>query len=288
MPKIRSVTMFLSGAITSLVLNTYANSPGFSDIAQNQVAHFATALRIVKEEEQSAYTNQLSAIPDIIDCKQLTWLNKCDFVNSYYKQHPGSTVRIHDKHGFEHTFAPGTPSSFISLSMNPSIATARKHLDEFGIQKKYIDASQKIAAREIFSRGGLTGDLDGARSNTPMDIPTKGVNYYLMVDTESPYDAQIDHLVSLKIRHPDASITVYLAKGKDENFVSDVQKRGLKSRELKASERKRIQSMVSSYPTIWIDYGAPNTAPKRNELTRLHSVEMLERATLALVYSAKG
>jgi hypothetical protein len=127
-----------------------------STLAQDlDPASLAKAIQLAEEEE-------LSHIPDLIDCQRVSWMENCKAINKQAKKHPTMPIRLHDKNGHEWNFAPGTPSAMIyhQLEMTPESARALvEYLEKSFSLNKRAASTYKTA---LYEKGGMTSvnDLD--------------------------------------------------------------------------------------------------------------------------------
>lgn len=218
-------------------------------------------------------------IPNTLRCEDLSWLEKCDDLNTYYKRHPTANIRLKDKWGYDHSFIAGTPNTMISLQMNPSKETAFNHLHQRDHEDKFVKAAHRFGAEALFSKKASSLSTTGTAN---LALPVNELSVQALVSSEEDYSPLVHQLQALHKKHPDLNISIHLADGSSRNFVNDMTKKGFKASIISSTQQSEFKKKNSSIPAIWINHTGINGEKSRNIITRSFTAESLERAAFAL------
>lgn len=229
-----------------LIISLFLSSNSYSQRLWSNKQEMKEFVSILAEQQLKAEMKLYRSLPDIIDCKKLSYLekNQCDNINFIMKRNsPYTTLRSND--GTIVNIPPGTDPVNIQYVLDQSIDNAllSQSKSKIVFEKNELSKQHNIIAKSVLS--------DIKVNNTPLiDVSSVRISALLDKNLETTTNTLIA-LKSIKEKIPNINIKIFYRDLDIKTIEGFDNRYGLKGRLMTISEITKMSK--KEYPVLLID-----------------------------------
>ncbi len=278
------ITAFIAGAAVMNIPTVLSSA----DNGEQLIARaLASAIDAVNAAERKREQEELSKLPNILDCQNMQWMQNCSEINKQAKQNPTAPLRVTNPNGVEFNFVPGTPSAVIKLQLEQTPEAAAEMVTYMDTTWGEYKKAANLYQQAMWRRGPLENILGLQRAqdleNQIKQFDTANLAVSVFVHSQcGACDVQLTALSQLQKRYPKLSIRVFQVDEDKAAYKRKVTDRGLAGRVLSQHEATQVQGTgIAALPVTWIDNKKQS---KRADLKGTNTLAQLEQHLQAMSF----